>query len=170
LPENLERQRIEHTLPESERKCSCCGEVMQPFGEETSEQLDYIPASLKVIQHARIKYACKTCQEKPAVAPVPEKAIDKGLAAPGLLAWVAVSKFADHQPLYRQEDIFARHGVEIARSTQCGWLGQIAQLLAPLYRNMAARVKRSYKIHTDDTPVRLLRAGVRRTLTFKTGR
>ena len=167
LPPELPRERIEYTLPECERKCSCCGETMPPFGEERSEQLDYVPASLKVIEHARIKYACKVCQEKPAVAPVPEKVIDKGLAGPGLLAWVAVSKFADHQPLYRQEDIFARHGLEIARSTQCGWLGQIAQLLSPLYRNMAARVKRSYKIHTDDTPVRLLDPGSGKTRTAR---
>jgi transposase len=167
LPENLPRERIEHTLPESARACSCCGEVMQPFGEETSEQLDYVPASLKVLVHARIKYACKVCQEKPAVAPVPEKVIDKGLAGPGLLAWVAVSKFADHQPLYRQEDIFARHGLEIARSTQCGWLGQIAQLLSPLHRTMAASVKRSRKIHTDDTPVELLDPGRGKTRTAR---
>lgn len=167
LPQNLPRERIEHTLPESARQCSCCGKVMQPFGEETSEQLDYIPASLKVIEHARIKYACKVCQEKPAIAPVPEKVIDKGLAGPGLLAWVAVSKFADHQPLYRQEDIFARHGLEIARSTQCGWLGQVAQLLTPLYRSMAASVKRSRKIHTDDTPVDLLDPGKGKTKTAR---
>ena len=97
LPKDLPRERIEHTLPELDRKCSCCNQPMQPFGEEISEQLEYIPASLKVIEHARIKYACKTCQEKPAIAPPPDKVIDKGLAGPGLLAWIAVSKFGDHQ-------------------------------------------------------------------------
>ena len=85
LPKDLPRERIEHTLPESERACSCCGETMQPFGEESSEQLEYIPASFKVIEHARVKYACKRCQEKPAIAPPPDKVIDKGLAGPGLM-------------------------------------------------------------------------------------
>ena len=110
LPQDLPRERIEYTLPESERKCSCCDQPMQPFGAEISEQLEYIPASFKVIEHARIKYACKACQEKPAIAPPPDKVIDKGLAGPGLMAWIAVSKFGDHQPLYRQENIFERLG------------------------------------------------------------
>lgn len=167
LPPELERKRVEHTLPESERECSCCGETMQPFGEETSEQLEYIPASLFVIEHARIKYACKACQEKPAIAPVPEKVIDKGLAGPGLLAWVAVSKFADHLPLYRQENIFARHGLEIARSTQCAWLGQIAALLEPLYLKIGAEIKLSSKLHTDDTTIAVLDPGRGKTRTAR---
>ena len=167
LPKDLPRERIEHTLPESERACSCCGETMQPFGEETSEQLEYIPASFKVIEHARIKYACKACQEKPAIAPPPDKVIDKGLAGPGLMAWIAVSKFGDHQPLYRQENIFERLGIDIPRSTQCGWLGQIAELLEPLHRRMASHVKASRKIHTDDTPVNMLDPGRGKTQTAR---
>lgn len=167
LPKDLPRERREYTLPESERKCSCCGETMQPFGEESSEQLEYIPASLKVIEHARIKYACIACQEKPAVAPPPDKVIDKGLAGPGLLAWIAVSKFGDHQPLYRQENIFARLGLDIPRSTQCGWLGQAAQLLEPLYKKMAREIILSSKVHTDDTPIRLLDPGRGKTQTAR---
>jgi len=159
LPPELYRERREYSLPEEQRKCSGCDVPMQPFGEDVREQLEYIPSSLHVIEHARIKYACKCCQEKPAIAPVPDKVIDKGLAGPGLLAWIAVSKFADHQPLYRQESIFARHGVEIARSTQCAWLGTVAELLAPIYKRMRADVKRSAKIHTDDTPVNVLEPG-----------
>lgn len=167
LPKDLPRERREYTLPESERKCSCCGEVMQPFGEESSEQLEYIPASLKVIEHARIKYACQACQERPAIAPPPEKVIDKGLAGPGLMAWIAVSKFSDHQPLYRQENIFARLGLDIPRSTQCGWLGQVAELLEPLYRRMARQIILSFKIHTDDTPIDLLDPGRGKTQTAR---
>ncbi len=159
LPRELRRERREYTLPEEQRKCSCCDVPMQPFGEEVSEQLEYIPSSLHVIEHVRIKYACKCCQEKPAIAPVPDKVIDKGLAGPGLLAWIAVSKFADHQPLYRQESIFGRHGVAIARSTQCAWLGTVAELLTPVYKRMIAEVKCSTKIHTDDTPVNVLEPG-----------
>ena len=167
LPKNLPRERIEITLPESERACTCCGKTMQPFGEETSEQLEYIPASFKVIEHARIKYACKVCQEKPAIAPPPDKVIDKGLAGPGLMAWIAVSKFGDHQPLYRQENIFERLGIDIPRSTQCGWLGQVAELLEPLHRRMASLVKSSQKIHTDDTPIDMLDPGRGKTQTAR---
>ena len=167
LPKDLPRERREYTLPEEQRKCSCCGETMQPFGEETSEQLEYIPAILKVIEHARIKYACKVCQEKPAIAPPPDKVIDKGLAGPGLLAWIAVSKFADHLPLYRQENIFARLGLDIPRSTQCGWLGQVAQLLEPLHERMAREILLSSKVHTDDTPIDLLDPGRGKTQTAR---
>ncbi|MFS8138777.1 MAG: IS66 family transposase, partial [Thermomonas sp.] len=167
LPKDLPRERIEYTLSEEERKCTCCNQPMQPFGEETSEQLEYIPASFKVIEHARIKYACKACQEKPAIAPPPEKVIDKGLAGPGLMAWIAVSKFGDHQPLYRQENIFERLGLDIPRSTQCGWLGQVAELLEPLHKRMARQIILSSKVHTDDTPVNLLDPGRGKTQTAR---
>jgi transposase len=167
LPPELRRERRVYELPESERKCSCCNEPMQPFGEETSEQLEYIPASVFVIEHVRIKYACKACQEKPAVAPPPDKVIDKGLAAAGLLSWIAVSKFGDHQPLYRQENILERHGVNIPRSTQCAWMGQVAELLEPLWKRMAAQVKESTKIHTDDTPIDVLDPGRGKTRTAR---
>lgn len=167
LPKDLPRERIEYTLSESERACSCCGETMQPFGEETSEQLEFIPASFKVIEHARVKYACKACQEKPVIAPPPDKVIDKGLAGPGLMAWIAVSKFGDHQPLYRQENIFERLGIDIPRSTQCGWLGQAAELLEPLYKRMARQIILSSKVHTDDTPIDLLDPGRGKALTAR---
>jgi transposase len=161
LPPELVRHRIEYALPEEKRKCACCGEVMQPFGQETSEQLEYYPASLFVVEHVIIKYAClkHKCEEKPVAAPGPEKVVDKGLAAPGLLAWNVISKFGDHQPNYRQEDIFARHGLEIARSTQCGWQATVAELLEPLYKRMAAEVILSGKLHTDDTPIKVLEPG-----------
>lgn len=167
LPKTLPRERREYVLPEEQRLCTCCNVPMQPFGEVVDEQLEYIPSSLKVIEHARIKYACKACQEKPLIAPPPDKVIDKGLAGPGLLAWVAVSKFADHQPLYRQEAIFERHGLEIARSTQCGWLGQVAELLEPLHKRMARQIILSSKIHTDDTPIDLLDPGRGKTQTAR---
>jgi transposase len=160
LPPELIRQRIEYTVPEDERRCPCCGDVMQPFGEEVSEQAEYYPASLYVIEHVKIKYACaRKCDEAPVTAPGPEKVVDKGLAGPGLLAWNVVSKFGDHQPNYRQEDIFARHGLEIPRSTQCGWQATVAGLLEPLYKRMVALTLLSGKVHTDDTPIRVLDPG-----------
>ena len=164
LPPELIRQRIEYTLPEDERRCPCCHEVMQPFGEESSEQAEFIPASLFVLEHVRIKYACqKGCAEKPVTAAGPDKVVDKGLAGPGVLAWNVVSKFSDHQPNYRQEDIFARHGLEIPRSTQCGWQATVADLLKPLYKRMSELALRSHKIHTDDTPIRVLDPGKGKT-------
>ena len=155
LPPELVRHRIEYTVKEDERRCLCCGEVMQPFGAEISEQLEYYPASLFVIEHVKLKYACAgKCAEKPVTAPGPDKVVDKGLAGPGLLAWNVISKFGDHQPNYRQEEIFARHGLEIPRSTQCDWQATVAELLEPLYKRMVALTLLSSKLHTDDTPIR----------------
>ena len=167
LPPELRRERREYTLPEEKRQCACCGEVMQPFGEEITEQREFIPASLFVIQHARIKYACKKCQEKPVIAAGPQKVIERISAGPGLLAWNAVSKFQHHQPLYRQEDIFAQHGEEIPRSTQCSWLATVADLLEPLCKKMVTHVLRSRKIHTDDTRIRVLDPGKGKTRTAR---
>ena len=167
LPDHLQRVRREHTLAEEDRKCIECGEVMQPFGEEVSEQLARIPARTYVIRHARIKYACKACQSKPAIADVPHKVIDKGLADAGLLAEIAVQKFADHLPLYRQEQIFARDGVNIPRSTQCAWMGVVAELLKPIVNWMNLDLLRSGKIHTDDTSIRVLDPGSHKTRTAR---
>lgn len=164
LPPELIRHRIEYTVKEDERRCECCGEVMQPFGEEVSEQLEYRPASLFVIEHVKIKYACaRKCEEKPVTAPGPDKVVDKGLAGAGLLAWNVISKFGDHQPNYRQEDIFAWHGLEIPRSTQCGWQATVADLLEPLHKRMVALTVLSGKIHTDDTPIKVLAPGTGKT-------
>lgn len=167
LPDHLQRVRREHTLAEEDRQCVECGEAMQPFGEEVSEQLARIPARTYVIQHARIKYACKACQSKPAIAEVPHKVIDKGLADAGLLAEIAVQKFADHLPLYRQEQIFARDGVNIPRSTQCAWMGVVSELLKPIVDWMKLDLLRSVKIHTDDTTVRVLDPGSHKTRTAR---
>jgi len=127
-----------------------------PIGEEVSEQLDYRPASLFVVEHVRIKVACRHCQGHVAVAAKPAQPIEKGLPGPGLLAQVITSKFADHLPLYRQEGIFARHGVELSRKTLCGWMAQCAWLLEPIWKAMKAEVLKSRVIQTDDTTVPVL--------------
>ena len=155
IPDHLPRQRIEHTLPEEQRRCPQCGETMQPFGEELSEQLARITARTYVKQHARIKYCCKQCECAPKIADVPNKVIDKGLADAGLLAEIAVQKFDDHLPLYRQEEIFARDGVHIPRSTQCAWMGVVAALCEPVVKWMKADLLKSKKLHTDDTVIRV---------------
>ncbi|HTQ39767.1 MAG TPA: IS66 family transposase, partial [Pirellulales bacterium] len=156
LPDALPRERIEHDLAEHEKFCPSCGQLRQRIGCETSEQLEFIPAQLKVLEHVRWKYACRHCQEHVAIAEPPAKPIDRGLPGPGLLAQVAVGKFSDHLPLYRLEDVFARGGVELSRSTLCRWARCTAQLLEPLYRLIVDRVRRSHVIHTDDTPVSVL--------------
>lgn len=156
LPRNLPRVQVLHELPEAERACPCCGEVRQEIGRETSEQLEYIPSTLKVIEHVRVKYACRACQEQVAIAAKPPQPIDKGLPGPGLLAYTVLSKYGDHLPLYRQEDILSRYGVLIRRSTLCGWIASAADLVQPLYELMCKLVLGSRVIHTDDTPVKLL--------------
>jgi transposase len=153
LPEHLPRKRVEYELSAEELPCPDCGHVRVKIGEEVSEQLEYVPASLFVIQHARFRYACRACQEHVALADKPPQPIDKGMPGPGLMAQTITSKYSDHLPLYRQEDILARHGVVLSRSTLCGWMAQAADLLAPLYDLMVKRVLGSKIIHTDDTPV-----------------
>ncbi|MEK6234757.1 MAG: IS66 family transposase zinc-finger binding domain-containing protein, partial [Planctomycetales bacterium] len=102
LPEHLPREIIRHELSEDERACPCCGEPRDEFGVASSEQLELIPARLKVTQHDRVKYACRACEEQVTIADKPPQPIEKGLPAPGLCAHTVLSKFGDHQPLYRQ--------------------------------------------------------------------
>ena len=153
LPEGLPRKRVEYELTDDELPCPDCGCTRTKIGEEVSEQLEYVPSSLFVIQHVRFRYACRPCQEHVAIADKPPQPIDKGLPGPGLLAQTITSKYSDHLPLYRLEDIFARHGVELSRATLCGWMASCADLLTPLYDLMVKRVLLSIVIHTDDTTV-----------------
>ena len=158
LPDHLPRIEIEHDLTDAAKPCPCCGEMRHRIGQEVSEQLEYLPASFKVLRHIRHTYACKRC-ETTAIEPriqtaaKPPQPIDKGLAGPGLLAYVITSKLGDHLPLYRLEHIFERSGVSIARSTMCAWLRAAAELLGPLVSLMSERVKQSRVIHTDETRV-----------------
>jgi transposase len=108
---------------------------------------------MHVLRHVRFRYACRACQEHVAIADKPPQPIDKGLPGPGLLAQTITSKYSDHLPLYRLEDIFARHGVELSRATLCGWMAASAELLTPLFDLMVKRVLLSIVIHTDDTRV-----------------
>jgi transposase len=151
LPKDLPRRRREHTLPEAQRLCPDCGVICPKFGEDVSEQLDFKPSSLFVWEHARFKYACHKCHDHVTVAPAPTQVIDKGLPGPGLLAFIAACKYADHLPLHRLERIIGRHGVEISRSTTCGWMAHVADLLRPVANLMADLVRQSKALHTDAT-------------------
>lgn len=153
LPADLPRVRIEHDLAEAEKICPCCGESLTSIGEETSEQLDYKPASLFVRVNARKKYACRGCQGHVKTADKPAEPIEKGLPGSGLLAHVATSKYSDHIPLHRLEGIFARHGVEVSRKTMCDWMARAAELYSPIVAAMKEKVLQSGVIQSDDTTV-----------------
>ena len=162
--ENLPVTRRVYELPPEERGCPCCGQSRQEIGEEESWQVEYIPGRFERIQHVRKKYVCAQCEaqgEPPRieVAAKPESAIEKGMAGPGLLAYIVTSKFADYLPLYRLEDIFERQGFEIARGTQSIWCGDVADLVQPLYELMAEQVRQSHVIATDDTIMPMLSPG-----------
>lgn len=153
LPEHLPVERIEINPPESLLTCCCCGSDKQRIGEETSERLDWRPASLVRVVTARGKYACSCEQDGVVIAPVPDSPVDKGLAGPGLLAHIVVSKYEDHLPLNRLEGIFARLGVHVSRSTMADWVAQVADLLRPITDAMAKAALDAHRIHVDDTPI-----------------
>ena len=159
LPADLPREVRRYTLAEPERKCPCCGDVRQEIGVETSEQLEFIPAVFKVIEHQRTQYACKACQENVTIADKPPQPIEKGVPGPGLCSYVVLSKFGDHLPLYREEDIFSRMGWELRRSTICEWLGALGVLVEPLVHRMKHLILQSKVIHTDDTKIKLMDIG-----------
>ena len=162
LPDTLPRVRKVLDLDEDERRCRCCNEPMAEIGRETSEQLEYVPAKLFVLQIVRPKYACKHCQDGVVTVEPPAAPIAKGLAGPGLLAHIVTSKYCDHLPLHRQEAIFARLGVELGRSTMADWVARCADLLEPIYEAMKAEVLAGRKIHVDETPVSVQRASEKR--------
>lgn len=162
--ENLPVTTQVYELSAEERLCPGCGVERKEIGSEQSWQIEYIPGHFERIQHVRKKYACPTCEqagENPqmAVAAKAEMAIEKGFAGPGLLAFIVTSKFADYLPLYRLEDIFQRQGFEISRATQSVWCGDVADVVEPLYRRMAERVRKSHVVATDDTVLPMLSPG-----------
>jgi len=159
LPAHLPREVEIIDLPEEEKPCPCCGGERHVLGEAVSEKLDYVPATLKVLETRRLKYACRPCEGNLAVAPLPASPIEQGMAAPGLLAHVLVSKFADHLPLNRQEAMLRRAGIELPRSTLCDWVLGAAECLRPLYEHLIGCVRLGDILHSDDTPVPLREKG-----------
>ena len=164
LPAHLPREDMRLDL--EHQACPCCGGPLHAIGETVSETLDYVPARLRVIRIRRPRYGCRGCGTIHQ-APAPERPIAKGLASPGLLAHVLVSKYCDHLPLYRQSQIFARHGVELDRSTLANWVGGAVWWLEPLQARLAEHVFGSQTLFADDTPIPVLDPGRGRT---KTGR
>jgi len=159
LPEHL--PRIESTF-DVEHTCNDCGQALKHIGDDVSEILDYQPARFRVIRHRRPKYSCQHC-EHIVQAPAPSRPIERGMASAGLLAHVAVAKYADHLPLYRQSAIYARDGVHLERSTLADWVGQSCRLLSPLNDALHDYVIEASKLHGDDTPVPVLQPGRKTT-------
>src|SRR5450432_2057365 len=162
--ENLPVTTHVHELNAAERACPCCGIERKEIGADDSWQVEYLPGHFERIHHVRKKYACSTCEKggdgpQIVTAAKPEAAIDKGMAGPGLLAYIATSKFADYMPLYRLEDIFERQGFEISRATQSVWCGDMGDLFEPLWELMAERVRASHVVATDDTIMPMLSKG-----------
>jgi transposase len=156
LPEHLPREIHTH-MPDHEA-CPDCGGRLRVLGEDVAEMLEHVRANFKVLRHVRPKMSCDAC-DRIVQAPAPSRPIDRGLAGPGLLAHVLVSKYADHLPLYRQSEIYAREGVDLDRSTLAGWVGATSELLAPLVEAVRAHVMSASKLHADDTPVPVLAPG-----------
>ena len=169
----IDRPSLPAALPREDRRldiehhtCPCCGGVLHAIGETITEMLDHVPARLRVIRIRRPRYGCRACGTIHQ-APAPERPIAKGLATPALLAHVLVAKYCDHLPLYRQSQIFARHGVELNRSTLANWVGGAVWWLEPLRAWLAEHVFASQTLFADDTPIPVLDPGRGRT---KTGR
>jgi transposase len=164
LPEHLPRETRKY--PPKQAACPDCGGKLKHLGEDVSEILEYVPARFKVIRQVRPKLACACC-ERIVQAEAPSRPIERGVAGPGLLAHVLVSKYCDHLPLHRQSEIYAREGVELERSTLADWVGGTSALLAPLVEALRRHVLSANKLHADDTPVPVLAPGNGKT---KTGR
>ena len=157
LPESLPRETLVHATA-----CQCpeCGTEMNGLGEDVAEVLEYVPSHFKVIRHVRPKRSCPKCQ-KIFQAEAPSRPIARGIAGPGLLAHVLVSKYCDHLPLYRQSQIYEREGIDLDRSTLADWVGAASSLLEPLVSAIGRHVLQADKLHADDTPVPVLCPGSR---------
>ena len=161
LPEHLPREQVVH-----QPVCACpdCGGALRRIGEDVSEVLEYVPEHFKVVRHVRPKLSCPSCQRIVQVS-APPRPIARGLAGPGLLAHVLVAKYADHLPLYRQAQIYARQGIDLDRSTLADWVGDCSRLLTPLVDALGRYVIAAEKLHADDTPVPVLDPGRGKTRT-----
>ena len=155
LPTSLPRQRVEIDVPEADKLCAC-GTPKARIGETVAEKLDYVPASVRVIETVRPKYACPRCHDGVTEAPAPPQAVERSLATEGLLAHVVVSKYLDHLPLYRLERIFQREHLDLSRATLCGWVADVATALAPIGDELQRQVTAANYLQTDDTPITIL--------------
>lgn len=159
LPEHLPRETVIHDI--EDKACNCCGHDLHRIGEETSEQLEFIPAQVKVIEHIRPKYSCRYCEQQGTevrikIAPVPKSPIPKSMATPSLLAHIITSKYQYALPLYRQEQMFRQFDIDLNRKTMAEWMMRCGELLEPLYQRLKAELLKQSVIQADETPVQVL--------------
>lgn len=157
LPDNLPRVDVIHDLSDEEKVCPKDGTALELIGEDSSEQLDIVPAKVQVIRHIRRKYACPCCEQHVKTAAMPAQPIPKSIASPGMLAHVVTSKYVDALPLYRQEKIFQRMGVDIPRATFANWMIHCGQLIQPLINLMREHLLAGTLVQMDETPVQVLK-------------
>ncbi len=156
IPEELPREDIIHDLPDSEKICPHDGSELKVIGSEDHEQLDIIPAQIKVIRHRRLKYACTCCDKHIVTANKPKQPIEKSIASPGLLAYIATQKYADALPLYRQSEMFKRIGVELDRTNLANWMVRCGHLLQPLINLLTEHLQGQALLHLDETTLQVL--------------
>ena len=164
LSQEFPREQVIHDLSERGKVCRC-GHLLHKIGEETSEQLDYIPATFRIIQNVRYKYACGSCQEVLRTAPAPKVPLPKSIASPGLLAHVLVSKFQDHLPLYRQTQMWKRLGIDLSRSTMGNWVMECGAVLEPIVALLKKEIVSDNYVHADETTVQVLHEPNRKATT-----
>lgn len=163
LPAHL--PRIESLVDVEDKTCPCCRGQLHKIGEDVSERLDVVPAQFRVLVVRRPKYACRACEDVVMQSPPPARLIEGGLPTEATIAQVLVSKYADHLPLYRQAQIFARQGVALDRSTLADWVGRAAWHLRPVHERLLTHVRASTKIFADETTAPVLDPGRGRTKT-----
>lgn len=159
LPTDLPRDVI--ILDIEDKTCDCCGNELHQMGEERSEKLEFIPAQIKVIEHVRLKYSCRTCEQKNTatkieIASVPPSPIPKGIATATLLSQIITSKYQYALPLYRQESLFKQYGIELSRKTMSDWMMKCHDLFKPLYHQLKTILLAQNVIHADETPVKVI--------------
>ena len=163
LPKHLPREEV--VIEPESTTCPCCQGAMHRIGEDMAERLDVIPAQLRVIVTRRPRYGCRACESAVVQALAPARLIEGGLPTEAMVAHVLVSKYADHLPLYRQSQIYARQGIELDRSTLADWVGRAAAELRPLHQRLFEHLKRSPKLFMDETRAPVLDPGRKRTKT-----
>jgi len=161
LPKDLDREVIIHDLRDEEKICTCCGKALHQMGELRSEKLEFIPAKVKVIEHVRLKYRCRTCEKegistKIKSAPVPPTPIAKGFATPSLLSQVITSKYQYALPLYRQESLFKQYGIALSIKTMSEWMMKCSELFKPLYEKLQETLLQQNVIQADETTLKVI--------------
>ena len=163
LPAHLER--VEQIVDIDSKACACCGGALHVIGEDVAERLDVVPTTFRVLVTRRPRYGCRACEATPVQAPAPPRIVEGGLPTEALIAHVLISKYADHLPLYRQAQIYARQGITLDRSTLADWVGRAAWWLTPLRDHLLADLKRSPRLFADETTAPVLDPGRGRTKT-----